>query len=84
MFRKAEIAHWSDADLVELWRERVAMVCPWEPDEGQTKEEESKVKQAGYLAARELMLWAGPGRVLPIEIMEGARKFRFRTQELFQ
>lgn len=65
MYRPGDLDHWTDAELVELWRERSAMRC-CDPNS-------KDVAQANYLAGQEVRQWIT--RPMPLEIKDGMRKF---------
>jgi len=72
VYQPTSIADWTDAELLELWLERVAIrLMPVEHRVTTLGE----VRQAEYLAAKEVQRWVG-GRHLPDEIRVALRKFR--------
>jgi hypothetical protein len=75
MFSRGDLVDWNDTDIVELWRERVAMRLM--PITGR-QETVSDVRQAEYLAAKEIRQWVGK-RQLPHEILQCFHKLRQAT-----
>jgi hypothetical protein len=74
MFKRNEISHWTESDLLELYRERVAMAL----EGGDVPH-----GKAVYEAAIEVKHWSGwEWPKLPAEMREAARN-KFRTKELF-
>jgi hypothetical protein len=67
---RAQFQNWSDSDLVEYWLERVSIRI-----EGTKLASESDVRQAEYLAAREIKACVAVDR-LPKPIYEALRKFK--------
>jgi len=72
MYAPASIADWTDAELVELWLERLSMRLM--PVTHRTFTD-GEIRQAEYMAAKEVQRWVG-GRHLPDEIRVALRKFR--------
>jgi hypothetical protein len=71
MYQRGEIDHWTDAELVELWRERSAMR---ETDPTKT----GACQAADYAAGQEIRRWLT--RPLPKEIQDGMRA-KFKTRQ---
>ena len=83
MYRPGEIAHWSAAELVELWGERAAIRFPEEESEDETRSETDSRAVAENSAAREIQRWCGkPWPEMPQEIRAAAAR-KFKTAELF-
>lgn len=72
MYAPASISDWTDAELRELWLERVAMRLM--PVTHRTFTD-GEIRQAEYMAAKEVRQWCG-GRHLPAELVTALRKFR--------
>jgi hypothetical protein len=74
MYQPGEIAHWSVDELLELWRERVAIA---------TEGGDVAPAKASYEAALEIRRWSGMDwPLLHAEIRQAARN-KFRTRSLF-